>query len=75
MFRVGIGLVGKAEESRFHAESQQYQYQCRIGIHVRHYAITARYSRDDRRIERHQQIIQKPSDNAAQSVDCRIFSQ
>ena len=51
MLRVGIGLISKAEESRFHTEGQQYQYQCRISIYIRYHSITARCRRDDRRIK------------------------
>ena len=32
-------LVGKAEEGRLHAEGEDHQQQCHVGIQVRHHAV------------------------------------
>ena len=66
-------LVGEAEESGFHSESQNHQNQSHIGINIGHYSVTSGTGRQHGGVKRYEQIVQKASDNAAQSINCGVF--
>ena len=75
----GVGLftffVGKAEESGFHAKSEENKNQCRIGIDIHAHAIVARCFGHAVGVERHKQIIKESAHYGRQSIDGCVFSQ
>ena len=68
-------LVGKEEERRLHAKGENHQQKSRVGINLRHHAISARRGGNLVRVERHKQIVQKTPHYAAQSVSHRVRKQ
>ena len=68
-------LVGETEQGCLHTEGKKSQKECRVGIKVRYYSVSSAFSGDDVGIKRDQQIVQKPSDYAAEPVDGSILCQ
>ena len=73
LLRILALLVGEAEESGLHAVGQDDEQQRRVGIYVGYYSVAAACRRQLGRIERHEQIVEKTSYDAAQSVDSSIL--
>ena len=70
-----LAFVDEAEKRRLHAECQQHEQQRHIAVNFRHNAVTARFHRKFCRIERYQQVVQKASHDATQTVDHRVLHQ
>ena len=58
-------LIGKAEKGGFHAKYENHQHQRHIGINVGDCAVAASGCRKFVCVERHQQIVEKASYDAA----------
>lgn len=74
-YAVGIFLflVGKAEEGGLHAECEDDENQRNVGIEICHHAVSAACDGEDVGVERYEQIVEKPADDAAHSVDSSIL--
>lgn len=72
---VDILLVGEAEKGGLHAEGEDDEKQGSVGIKIRHDAVAARFGSDFVGIERHQQVVQEPTYNAAQAVNGGLLRQ
>ena len=71
--RVNAFLVGEAEEGSLHAEGQEDKKQGGVSIQVCYDTIASRFSGDFVGIQRNEQVVQKPADDAAQAVDGGLF--
>ena len=68
-------LVGETEESGLHAIGEDNQEERRIGIHIGDDPIAATLSRERGCIDGHQEVVEKTTNDATQSVDGCIFQQ
>ena len=66
-------LIGEAEECGLHAEDEQHQHHCHIGIDVGDSAVATRGGCEFVRVERHQQIVEKSAYYAAQPIYCGVL--
>ena len=72
--RILVFLVGKAKESRLHAEGEEHENQSHVCIEIRHHAVTAARCCDDVCVKRNEQVIEKSAHYAAKSVDGGVLS-
>ena len=74
----GVGpkalVVGVAEERRLHAEGEDHQNERHVGIDVGADAVVARSGRHIVGVERHEQVVEKTTHYAGQTVDGCVFS-
>ena len=68
-------FVGKTEEGGLHAVGEYDKQQGRVGIHVGYHTVTAALGRQLGCVEWHEQVVEKPTNYARQSVDGRILGQ
>ena len=74
LIRFLVIAVGKTEETRFHAIRQNDQQQGRPRIQIGYDAVVGLLCQH-KRVQRHQQPIQKFADNAAQPVNHGLLRQ
>ena len=68
-------LVHESEECRFHAEGQHHDEDRHVGIYVGDDAIFASRGSKFHGLYRHEQVVDKTCNNAAQAIDGSIFCQ
>ena len=69
---VGALAVGEVEEGGLHAEGEDDQQEGGVGVDVGDDAVAAGGSGDVVGVERHEQVVEEPADDAAEAVDDRI---
>ena len=70
-----VVAVDEAKERSLHAESENHEQQRRVRIHVGDHPVAAARRREDMRVEREEQIIEKAPHNGAHAIDGRVFGQ
>ena len=73
LLRILTLFAHKAEEGGLHTERQQDDQDRDVGIDVGDDAILTTRSRETRRLDRHQQVVDEAGDNAREAVDGRVL--
>ena len=71
--RIGLVLffVGKAKVRCFHSEGKNNQHKCGVAIQIGNYTILSCVKNAS--IDRHQQIVEETTDDAAKAINGSIF--
>ena len=72
---VDVFLVGKTEESGFHTKRKKDKEQGCVGVQVGDNAVSPGFGRHPMGVDGHQQVVQEPTDNAAQAINGGLFRQ
>ena len=70
-----VVAVDEAKERSLHTEGENHEQQRRVRIHVGDHPVAAARRREDMRVEREEQIIEKAPHNGAHAIDGRVFGQ
>ena len=67
--------LGKTEKARFHSVGEDYEKESHIGVHIGDNAVAARLGRELGGVERHEEIVEEASDDAAHAIDGGFLSE